>query len=82
MNHSPLQRDKNGLAFYPFSSGNCCSSPGETELYKIALSLRNELKPLKKKEIIQIKEKGLAAFLCLKMRKPHNSLQKFLIYRK
>ena len=33
-------------------------STGEAELFKIALSLVNDIKPLKKKEILQIKEKA------------------------
>jgi len=51
---------KMGLRFTLSHPVTAAVPPGETELYKIALSLRNELKPLKKKEIIQIKEKGLA----------------------
>ncbi len=34
--------------------------PGDNELYKTALSLRDEIKPLKKKEIEQIKQKALS----------------------
>jgi hypothetical protein len=35
-------------------------TPGESELFKIALSLRNDLKPLKKTEIISLKSKAAA----------------------
>ncbi len=51
---------KMGLRFTLSHPVTAAVPPGETELYKIALSLRNDIKPLKKKEIIQIKEKGLA----------------------
>jgi hypothetical protein len=32
--------------------------PGEAELFTIALNLRNEIKPLRPKEIMAIKEKA------------------------
>lgn len=51
---------KMGLRFTLSHPITAAVPPGEGELYKIALSLRNDLKPLKKKEIEQIKKKALA----------------------
>jgi aryl-alcohol dehydrogenase-like predicted oxidoreductase len=51
---------KMGLRFTLSHPITAAIPPGERELYKIALSLRNDIKPLKKKEVEYIKEKALA----------------------
>jgi hypothetical protein len=48
-----------GLRFTLSHPVTAAVTPGESELFKIALSLRNDLKPLRKKEVIQIKNKAL-----------------------
>ncbi len=51
---------KMGLRFTLSHPVTAAITPGEVELFKIAVSLRNELKPLKKSEILAIKEKAAA----------------------
>jgi aryl-alcohol dehydrogenase-like predicted oxidoreductase len=50
---------KMGLRFTLSHPVTAAVPPGEAELFKIALSLRNELKPLKDSELAAIKEKAL-----------------------
>lgn len=47
-----------GLRFTLSHPVTAAVPPGEAELFKIALSLRNDLKPLKKSEVVRIKEKA------------------------
>jgi aryl-alcohol dehydrogenase-like predicted oxidoreductase len=49
-----------GLRFTLSHPVTAAVPPGEAELFKIALNLRNELKPLKKADIAAIKEKAAA----------------------
>ena len=51
---------KMGLRFTLSHPVTAAVPPGEAELFKIALDLRNDLKPLKKADIIAIKEKAAA----------------------
>ena len=51
---------KMGLSFTLSHPVTAAVPPGEAELFKIALDLRNDLKPLKKADIIAIKEKAAA----------------------
>jgi hypothetical protein len=49
-----------GLRFTLSHPVTAAVPPGEAELFKIALDLRNDLKPLRKADIIVIKEKAAA----------------------
>lgn len=51
---------KMGLRFTLSHPITAAVPPGDTALYKTALSLRNEITPLKKKEVMRIKEKALS----------------------
>jgi hypothetical protein len=51
---------KMGLRFTLSHPVTAAVPPGEAELFKIALNLRNDLKPLKKADIKAIKEKAAA----------------------
>jgi aryl-alcohol dehydrogenase-like predicted oxidoreductase len=51
---------RQGLRFTLSHPVTAAVTPGESELFKIALSLRNDLKPLKKTEIISLKSKAAA----------------------
>jgi aryl-alcohol dehydrogenase-like predicted oxidoreductase len=51
---------KQGLRFTLSHPVTAAVTPGESELFRIALSLRNDLKPLKKTEIISLKSKAEA----------------------
>ena len=49
-----------GLRFTLSHPVTAAVTPGETELFRIAMNVRNDLKPLKKSEIEAIKEKAMA----------------------
>jgi hypothetical protein len=49
-----------GLRFTLSHPVTAAVTPGETELFRIAMNVRNDLKPLKKPEIEAIKEKAMA----------------------
>jgi len=49
---------KMGLRFTLSHPVTAAVPPGEAELFRIALDLRNDLKPLKKTEVVKIKEKA------------------------
>ncbi|HBZ22656.1 MAG TPA: oxidoreductase, partial [Bacteroidales bacterium] len=51
---------RQGLRFTLSHPVTAAVTPGESELFKIALNLRNDLKPLNKTEIISLKEKAAA----------------------
>ena len=51
---------KMGLRFTLSHPVTAALTPGDTGLFKIALNMKNSIKPLKVKEILAIKEKGLA----------------------
>jgi aryl-alcohol dehydrogenase-like predicted oxidoreductase len=51
---------KTGLRFTLSHPVTACIPPGEAELYKIALALKNELNPLSESEVIVLKEKAEA----------------------
>jgi aryl-alcohol dehydrogenase-like predicted oxidoreductase len=51
---------KQGLRFTLSHPVTAAVTPGESELFRIALSVRNDIKPLKKTEIISIKSKAEA----------------------
>jgi len=51
---------RQGLRFTLSHPITAAVTPGESELFKIALNLRNDLKPLKKTEIINLKVKAAA----------------------
>jgi predicted aldo/keto reductase-like oxidoreductase len=47
-----------GLRFTLSHPVTAAVPPGEAELFKVALSLRNDIKPLRKSEVVRIKEKA------------------------
>jgi aryl-alcohol dehydrogenase-like predicted oxidoreductase len=51
---------RQGLRFTLSHPVTAAVTPGESELFKIALNLRNDLEPLNKTEIISLKEKAAA----------------------